>query len=703
MPDTLDKQLRRRYVGVMRKIYFLLAVAIIAVIGAFVVFQHRRSRVRAVEPEVLNVGSSQVTVAWLSKESYKGRVFYQPAGSGAAPSSVGESFGASDRHEVVIAGLRPSTRYTYWIAGSETRFQFQTQPLPNKPFSFMVVWGDISDRIVRLMMAETPEFLICLTAAPEGEPDCFSDVRPYVPVYGPRGVDSVFLRSTADKQTADPGGAWGLDWGGLRLVFANETAAMKELLKAPAAHTVGIITSADAVEPFKSAKGIDKERLVQTSTHSALIRHNEQNPARAAAFVGVVGERDETVEVGGVHYFGIPVERHDTGAIRIDVDVESATAFFIDEDREVVLKEPPLKQERTCEQCRRLADKGAYAESVRAYEEFIETHQGHYQIDDAYFAIAEILDEKLFRFPQALLWYRRLVDEYPDGTLNPLARQRIKYLSAYSDHDYKPLARFERIRKIELARKKRNLEDYNRLLEQVETLIGEYPDSALAPVMQYWLGNQWRQSQPDRAVKAYVALREKYPDHPEAREVLIDIGQTYYELGRYDKAMEVYADALSELPSLADTIKAQIARCKRNIRRVRITLICWLVLAVTSALGILLRPIGIDTDKILLCLAAFVLLGTLLSFGAWLIYEQFSYIGQMLLLVFLLSAAAAISSLISLSLAEKVFARHTGRTAAGRSVSAVIAGSIMGVVLLAASIYLVIYYTNVHYLIVVGM
>lgn len=690
------------YTAAMRKVSLLLVVMVIVGIGTFLVFRYAKSAGSDIKPEVLDIGNSQVTIAWLSKDFYKGRVFYKPAGSGAVPLSATESFGPAGRHEVVIFGLSSSTRYTYWVEGSNSRFQFQTQPLSNTPFSFLIVWGDISERIVSLMMSEVPEFIISLTAVPEEGPDWFSDVRPYVPIYGLSGIDSVFLRAVEGEHAADSGGSWKLDWGGLRLLFIDGVAEMEDMLNTSAAHTFAIVTSPEVVEAFKPQEAIDSDTIRQTVLHSVLTAHNEQNPTRPAAFVAVVGERDEAAEIDDVQYFGIAAQRCETGAVRIDVDAESARAVFIDENREVALKKTLFKQKRTCEQCRRLADKGAYEESVQAYKEFIETHAGHFQIDDAYFAIAEIFDEKLFRFADALVWYRCLINEYPDGTLTPLANQRIRFLSAYSDCNYEPLARFERIRKIEFARKEHRPEDRSRLLEQVKSIINEYPNSNLAPVMQYWLANQYRQTDADKAVDAYITLQLKYPNFPEAKEVLADIGQTYYEAGRYDEAIEVYKEALSKLPSLEDTIKAQIARCKRNIRRNHISLLCFGVFALFGGLGVLIRPFGVDASKIISSLVAFAVLGVVLLFGAWLIYEQFSSVREMLLIVISFSATAAISSLISMTFADKLFAKAVG-TGAGRNILSVAAGSVMGLILFTAGIYLVIYYINVHYLIVIGM
>jgi tetratricopeptide (TPR) repeat protein len=681
----------------MRRIYFLLIV-IIGGIGIFAVFRFRKLVVADIRPEVLNISTSQVTIAWLSEVPYKGTVFYKPVGSDVRPSEAMETFGASSQHEVVITGLKSSTRYTYWIGKSKSRFQFQTQPVPVSPFSFLMVTGSIGRQIVSLVTSEMPEFIISLTDI-NRQKDCFSEIRPYIPIYGHDGVDSPFLRTIEKGKTADSAGLWRLDWGGLRLIFAYGTGQMTTMLDAPAAHTLGVITSMIK---------IDKETIKQTKLHSILIAHNKQKPTGPVAFVAVVGESKEVAEIDGIQYFGIGVrgkkaESEYSIAVRVDVDVESSRAVFLDDGREVALKRPPLKEKRTCTECRRLADKGAYEESVKAYKEFIGSHQGHFQISDAYFAIASIYDEKLFKFIEALQWYNRLLNEYPKGTLAPLAKQRIKYLSTYCDYNYEPLVQFERIRKIEFARKKHSVEERNKVLVRVESIITEYPDSKSAPTMQYWLANQYRQSDPDKAVQAYQRLRDKYPNSPQAQEILIEIGETYYDAGRFREAIEVYTKGLGELPVHQETIKAQISRAERNIRRDKIALICWGVIIFITAVTILARPRGININRIGWSIAGFVVLELILLFGAWLIHEQFSSVAEMLLITIFFSAVASVGSLISISFAEKLIGKAAAKTTAARDILRAVVGSITGLSFQAAGIYLAIYYINLHYLIVVGM
>ena len=381
--------------------------------------------------------------------------------------------------------------------------------------------------------------------------------------------------------------------------------------------------------------------------------------------------------------------------MRIDIDVESARAVFVDENKEIALKQPPLKQKRTCEECRRLADKGAYEESVKAYLEFIETHKDSFQIDDAYFAIAEIYDSKLFEFKKALDWYRRLIAEYPAGTFTSLANQRIRYISDYSDYEYKPLGGFERIKAIEYARKKEQPQERDKIFGNVKALISQYPDSNLAPVMQHWLANQYRLYDPDKAVSEYMLLKQKFPANAESREVEIEIGETYYEAGRYKEAMNSYKKALKELPGMSDVIQTQIERSDRNLRRDKIAYLCWAIVAIIGTAAFLKKP-RIPMSRALWAFCAMFILGLIVSFAAWLVHEQFNSVREMILLICSFSLITCLSGMVAIKFAG------TAKADTNLTVSA-IGGALAAIVFFLAAIVLVVYYIYVHYLIIVNL
>jgi len=265
-------------------------------------------------------------------------------------------------------------------------------------------------------------------------------------------------------------------------------------------------------------------------------------------------------------------------------------------------------------------------------------------------------------------------------------------LTQYSGHELKLLRRFEQIRKVEFSRKKDQKEELAKLLEEVETTIKENPVSILAPVMQHWVANRYRQFSMEKALRAYRILKEKYPGSVEAKEAAIEIGETYYNAGLYKEALTAYQKALRELPGSAKTINSQIKRTKRNVRRDELAILFWALLLLLTAVVILIKPLGLDFSRISRYILVFIILFILLSFAAWLIHEQFPSTAKWVLFALLFSFSAVLSSLLSTNFAAKVVG---GRSKALR----LFIGSLMGLVFFAAGFYQTVYYINDHFLV----
>jgi tetratricopeptide (TPR) repeat protein len=624
-------------------------------------------------------------------------VYYRPAGIDTEPMVATEDLDRSYRHEVTLTGLKPGHRYTYWINTPSHRFQFQTQPSANAPFSFLVVNRQDVDDITTIIQDEIPDFIFVLGPDSEGSVDPFADVRAFQPIFKSTGPDIDGGQPPSALARQAP---WQLNWGGLTLDVVPASSPFKKALGPSQTHTRGVILT----EPLPldlAGHGASLAQIIQkTDIHRQLNALTERS-ARPA-FVLFPAADPLHVKIDETVYCSLPVGEN-SSAVRVDIDVGSATAVFIDEQRRVALKKPPLKSRMTCAECRRLADRGTYEAAIEAYEAFIQNNAGHFQVDDACYAVAEILDEKLFRYDAALHWYRRLVREYPRGTLAPLARQRIAYITKYGESDFKVLASFERIRKLDFARYKDDPVRRQKLLASVKALIADFPDSRLAPTMQYWLASQYRLNAPNQAISAFQFLKTRYPTAPEARDAGLHVADTLYASRRYSQARDAYQMALAELPGLQKTINTQIKRCNRNLRRFWFAIVCAALMVSTLALGLLLPPMGMDLIQAAKAGVVFGLLTVVIFGGAWLIREQFLSTREMVLLTMAFSGAATAAGLISSLVREKRAFGFSGPGPATRSITGRFIGTLSGTVLLIAGMYLAIYLINEHYLIIVKL
>ena len=638
-------------------------------------------------PEVLRVGPGQASIAWRGSARAPGRLYYRPAGSEAAPWSAGSP--PARLHQVLLRGLRPSTRYSYWFGRREARHSFRTAPLPVTPFSFLLTWGDPSRRLRALLASERPEFILALSPRAAAGPDTLGDARPSTPIFNTTGADSKLLRFAPRRR-------WALQWGGLRLLFTADGGLPAGALEPGPAHTTGVVVSAN----------IEVSRVGSSALHATLVRHNRQHPGRPAAFVILLRASGQPVITGGVRYVPGSALRGNTasGATRVDVAEASVVATLLDRGHEVLLRQSAVSRRRTCKECRQLADRGAYEESVKAYVAFISTHQGHFQLDDAHLAVAEILDEKLFRFRQALTWYRALSRTHGHSTLAPLARQRIKYLEAHADHDYQPLARFQRVRHLELPRSQGTRAGRQRCRQQVRAILVEFPRCSLAPVMRYWLANQLRRDDPDGAVTAYRRLMADFPGDHRAAEAPLEIGETYYQARRYSEAARAFQAALTTRPGRASEISPHLERALRNVWRGRGALVAGAVLLLLLALGLLLPPRGIPRQLWARGVKGWLPLASLTLLAGWFMSDKFTSAGELLGLALSTSAAAALGHPISAGLAAKLLGPRGGaRPGRTRLLLRGMLGTLLGLLLLGAVSYLALYLLNEHYLTVIKL
>ena len=207
----------------------------------------------------------------------------------------------------------------------------------------------------------------------------------------------------------------------------------------------------------------------------------------------------------------------------------------------------------------------------------------------------------------------------------------------------------------------------------------------------------------DKAVNAYLELKEKFPEHPETKEVMIEIGETYYDAGKYNESITAYKNALSELPYLEEVINAQIKRCERNLRRIAIAYVSWGLIILMFVTGVIYKYSDIDRKLPLYSFPAFVILLGFIFIGAWLIREQFSSMSEMILFIILFPVIILTGAHISNRLTRMLFSKSGDEINMRRKIMTIVSGSILGIIFMIAGIYLAIYYIYAHYLIVFGL
>lgn len=613
-------------------------------------------------PELIEASQNQLIIAW---EGEARDIEYWPLGKTDAVSLASDE--ADTRaHEVRIGGLTPGAQYSYRIRGEKEAYNVQTEPLASSSVSFMLFDGVSQNELLRQLVSDSPGFVVSLSPLTRSS---FDGLRPFVTVYDPVGNTAAYLRR---QPNFEKNAGYRIEWGGLVLAISDDPVYLqKQIDSLSSGYTLGLLTTE------KSADALDFGPLQKLLSAASTV----------PGFV-LLHDSDKKKEGSGVRFVGVAAPHTQYNVL---VDPEFASLTEIPSGLQTDLRPAPVSTKRTCAECRKLANKGAYRESVAAYIAFIESNREHHLVDDAYFEVANIYDENLFDFRQAMAWYDDLAQRYPNSSLTPFAKERLKYLRGFEPADLPALAEFEKIRRVSYLAADESTQDA--LIEQVLRQSEEEPNAALSPVMLYWASHQLRQKDAPRAVAIFRKLAAAYPESEPARDAVYAAAETLYESGDYRAARESYLAALTATPERKSSILAQIERCDRNLRRRVLLWAASIIMLVITGISISFRRAH-RRQQWKKSAAIFVGMSLLLTTWAWMIREQFP---SDTVLAALTLGSAGIAS-VSPSLVGPI-AETTLRT---KAMQIMVAG--FGVSLFALSgLYLLVWTTFEHYLTVFGL
>ena len=214
----------------------------------------------------------------------------------------------------------------------------------------------------------------------------------------------------------------------------------------------------------------------------------------------------------------------------------------------------------------------SYPEAIAAYEKVLQHHPKSEWADDAQYGIA-IAYENLEQKEKAIQAYRTLTQKYPNRELAPDVQLQIGR-HYYNEKDYKrAIAEFQNAINQYPETPSAWLAQYN--IGKCYIALGSYRQaiaafeavdarSDFASTAAYEIGYTWYdQNNPIRnlgnAVKALLAVPEKYPQSADVPRALLVAGECYKELIELDKAVAVYRRLLNDYPESEQAQWAQLA------------------------------------------------------------------------------------------------------------------------------------------------
>ena len=213
-----------------------------------------------------------------------------------------------------------------------------------------------------------------------------------------------------------------------------------------------------------------------------------------------------------------------------------------------------------------------YSEAIAAYEKVLQHHPKSEWADDAQYGIATAY-ENLGQKEKAVQAYRTLTQKYPNRELAPDVQLQIGR-HYYNEKDYKrAIAEFQNAINQYPETPSAWLAQYN--IGKCYIALGSYRQaigafegvnarSDFAATAAYEIGYAWYdQNNPGRnlgnAVKALLAVPEKYPQSADVPRALLVAGECYKELVELDKAIAIYHRLLNDYPESEQAQWAQLA------------------------------------------------------------------------------------------------------------------------------------------------
>ncbi|MEW6556613.1 MAG: tetratricopeptide repeat protein [Elusimicrobiota bacterium] len=198
------------------------------------------------------------------------------------------------------------------------------------------------------------------------------------------------------------------------------------------------------------------------------------------------------------------------------------------------------------------------------YFELIENYPKFEKMDDVLFKLANIYFFDYFNFIESIKFYEKLLKEYPNSKWQKVAAERLKLIkSAYPNEE-------GALKKYALAEKYFEVQEFNKTIEFLKSILTSYPHTKLAGSAAYFLGDIFffKKNDYTTALHYYSLLVERFSPHRYTGHSQFKIGDTYRKLHKYNEAITAYKKFLENYNDFQYTDYAQyyIAQCYEEMK-----------------------------------------------------------------------------------------------------------------------------------------
>ncbi len=483
------------------------------------------------------IGPFTATLSWNSETP---QTFVVEYGEGDLLDRQVEDKEKSTRHQLTLTGLKPATRYGYRLHKHDKIKYFRTAPGKDGVFDLIV------------LSTSSPA---CKNQDPftSSRPDIIANLAPQQCSLDENASTGLIKNLSGETVVR-------FNYGRYEIVLAADTVSLgRTIAERPPSAGAPLLAIGPAIPEYDAQRDENvlyvSDRAYRYRERAATLTENQLMWLEIDAF-----------EVAQVH--GVGLERM----------------------REVIIAAPP-ETKKSCLFCNRLLEAGRYLESLEWYRTFIRENEERHAVEDAYYSLARILDEKLFDYPQAIAAYNDFMARYPDSRRTILIKYRLDYLATHADNDYFPLRRFEQV-KSALVR-----DNVMPTVLEVEKLVDAFPQSSVTAEALYWLGHILEQTDAVRAQAHYRTLIDRFPQSENAAMAAIALGDIHYRAKEYRQAITAYNQALAVVPANFHlSVKDKLRKSDRNIGREQNRYAAWMILGGWLLLSFFWRVIPSKRD-----------------------------------------------------------------------------------------------------------
>jgi len=225
-----------------------------------------------------------------------------------------------------------------------------------------------------------------------------------------------------------------------------------------------------------------------------------------------------------------------------------------------------------------LLEEQRYEQAVEAFRRIYDHHPSFSQAPQAIFQAAEILNLYLQNYHEAVLAYLLVEKDYPNTELSRRAQRQVADIYKNRLRDYpRAIVAYQKLLdsgaeggdriQYEVADAYFRLENFEQARIEFESLLKNYPGSALLPEVEYRIAVAWTlEGHPKEAESVFRRVFERWPVSTYALEARYGLATTLEERDELGEALRVLESLKESYPN-TEAVAKKIEQVQERMRK----------------------------------------------------------------------------------------------------------------------------------------